>query len=223
MVEFAVKMYEEINEQLLIEQREQLGEFYGREFVIPQPPDDFFSALRGLEKRHEVARAEIYFNPHYIFEEDEQLPGWKVKPGSYFWRAFKDGLLKPNAPTLRRAWCIDLSPDGKPDFRDPEKELWFGHTPIQIDHDMHHAYNGFVWGVSFVRMRKCMEFNVRGNMVHPEWGKNSSMEWFNDELKNGDRLCGGSSSGGGLAHVTAHNPGYGAPYLTYSVVLEFPV
>jgi hypothetical protein len=55
---------------------------------------------------------------------------------------------------------------------------------------------------------KYLEFNLLGNLHHPEWGETNTWEWFEDEIKGGDRLDGGNSSYGGLAGVGDSFPAY---------------
>ena len=45
------------------------------------------------------------------------------------------------------------------------------------------------------------EFNVLGNLFHPEWGEVSTYEWLDDNFEGDLRLFGGSSDDGGLSYV----------------------
>lgn len=53
-----------------------------------------------------------------------------------------------------------------------------------------------------VRLPKEIEFNVVGNLFHPEWGQTSTWEWFEDRFGGGDRLYGGGCGFGGLVNVS---------------------
>ena len=55
--------------------------------------------------------------------------------------------------------------------------------------------------VSQVRLPRAIEFNVLGNLFHPEWGETTTWEWFEDVFGGGRRLHGGYSVYGGLADV----------------------
>lgn len=52
-----------------------------------------------------------------------------------------------------------------------------------------------------------IEFNVAGNLNHPEWGQTNTWEWFADQFELGSRLVGGDSALSGLAHVNALGSG----------------
>jgi len=52
-----------------------------------------------------------------------------------------------------------------------------------------------------------IEFNILGNIHHPEWGESNCSEWFSDQYKAGlRRLLGGDSDFGGLAYVYSDDP-----------------
>ncbi len=62
-----------------------------------------------------------------------------------------------------------------------------------------------------VSLPRMIEFNVLGNLYHPEWGRPPSdcYEWFSDRHQGGRRrLRGGYSDGGGLAYVYWGHPVY---------------
>jgi len=45
--------------------------------------------------------------------------------------------------------------------------------------------------VGQVRLPRAIEFNVIGNMIHPEWGAVDTWEWFSDKCDDGCQLIGG--------------------------------
>ncbi|HEU0050599.1 MAG TPA: hypothetical protein VFQ60_00895 [Patescibacteria group bacterium] len=53
----------------------------------------------------------------------------------------------------------------------------------------------------FVSFPKAIEFNVLGNIFHPEWGGTETSEWFEDRYERFGCLYGGSSNFGGLSYV----------------------
>lgn len=50
-----------------------------------------------------------------------------------------------------------------------------------------------------VRLPRAIEFNVIGNLFHPEWGRTNTCEWFEDNFGYQSRLNGGMSELGGLS------------------------
>lgn len=62
---------------------------------------------------------------------------------------------------------------------------------------------------------RAIEFNVAGNLNHPEWGQTNTAEWFADKFDSSDRLVGGYSDDGGLAYVDASESGHHNGYLGF--------
>jgi len=56
--------------------------------------------------------------------------------------------------------------------------------------------------ISQVRALTAKEFNIIGNIRHPEWGRTNTREWLEDKLKDGHHLVGGDSDQGGLSQVS---------------------
>lgn len=73
-----------------------------------------------------------------------------------------------------------------------------------------------------IRVPKEIEFNVIGNLHHPEWGQTNTWEWLHDNFGDDDRLIGGSSDYGGLAHVDDYWPGHHYGLLGFRLLAEFP-
>jgi hypothetical protein len=74
-----------------------------------------------------------------------------------------------------------------------------------------------------VRNRRFMEFNVRGNIRHPEYGQTDTWEWFGDPVFGGAyRLRGGGSNIGGLGGVGNDAVDHYRGRTSFSPVVEFP-
>ena len=66
-------------------------------------------------------------------------------------------------------------------------------------------------------------FLYRGNTAHPEWGQTNTAEWFpNNKLRGGDRLLGGNSDRGGLAHVLYRSSDDRNDYFGFRLRVVFP-
>lgn len=79
----------------------------------------------------------------------------------------------------------------------------FGASPDEIESVIipHFARTTQTQGI--VECPSALEFNIRGNMEHPEWGQTNTLEWFRDKVFGGRRrLDGGSSGYGGLSFVS---------------------
>ncbi|TAK95416.1 hypothetical protein EPO05_04320 [Patescibacteria group bacterium] len=68
---------------------------------------------------------------------------------------------------------------------------------------------------------RAIEWNVLGNLHHPEWGDTTTWEWFQDERKGGGRLSGGRSDVGGLSVVSSNSSGYRDGYLGFRPLVRF--
>lgn len=70
---------------------------------------------------------------------------------------------------------------------------------------------------------KEIEFNVLGNLAHPEWGnKTTTSEWFQDKFEDGSRLFGGRSDDGGLGDVAYEASGGHYGDLGFRPLVVFP-
>ena len=134
--------------------------------------------------------------------------GWIIIDGSQK-PQYKDGKqMYENDPfTLL---LTQLRKEGKiqvPDWcRDIPKASRFGVSDDELRGSVNPA-NANLLGVQpeeQVRVPKEIEFNVLGNLYHPEWGKTNTWEWLEDKFEDGNRLIGGNSDSGGLARVNGH-------------------
>lgn len=67
-----------------------------------------------------------------------------------------------------------------------------------------------------------VQFNVIGNMYHPEWGQTNTYEWLNDKFEAGSRLIGGHSGDGGLASVYYWGSGDRGGHVGFRPLVAFP-
>ena len=73
-----------------------------------------------------------------------------------------------------------------------------------------------------IRVPKEIEFNIVGNLHHPEWGETNTSEWLYDTFEGGHRLLGGYSDGGGLADVDGCRPDDHLDDIGFRLLAEFP-
>ncbi|MDO8657282.1 MAG: hypothetical protein Q7K55_00975 [Candidatus Levybacteria bacterium] len=100
--------------ELIVAEREALSKFFGKDILIPEPPDRIFkilerfysSGIRGLEP---------HYWPGQTFKKKDQFPGWNIRPKEWFWQRLKEGSVEENAATIEEGWyIIDHRP--KPDY-----------------------------------------------------------------------------------------------------------
>lgn len=215
-------------DQLVPQQKEAWKQFLGREIVVPQPPQELLDVwTHAIEQG--ITVFEAHFLPKTELKQNSKYPGWLVKPKEWFWQKIKEGKVAKDAAKLKGSWVlIDASP--KPNYNDGQ-QLYendpFAQTIVtlrgkdaiqtpantpstsrfKISWDEIHgqvlpeiARLLEVEGKK-VRLPKEIEFNIIGNIHHPEWGQTNTWEWFEDSFEADGRLCGGDSSHGGLADV----------------------
>lgn len=101
------------------EQR-MLSGFFGREIMVPPPPD---ALLLTLSKATQIGW--IHATPHYFppitLHKDSEIPNWMQRPGDGakegegFWEDVKNGRLESSSPTIGEGWMIvDETP--KPEY-----------------------------------------------------------------------------------------------------------
>ena len=179
-------------ESLLSQERQALKRFFGREISIPNPPRALLEALRKAEEQG--LDLEAHGLPPFSLKKDSKIKGWKVKPKEWFWQKIKEGKIDSEAARIDGGWIlVGTNRDG------------FGRSWDDVhEEDLPRLARMLRVENSQVRLLKAIEFNVLGNVFHPEWGQSHTWEWFEDNFGGGDRLVGGSSDDGGLADVDDH-------------------
>ncbi len=176
-------------------------------------------------------------------------PRGRVKPEASFWRQIEDGNYPEDVTRLPEGWFIG-DKRGKPMYDNGQQRYGTddymealmvalrgasdgiekyeyvpdysraGASPIEIEGKILPAFKEASGAKGNVRGRKYLEFNVRGNIAHPEWGQTNTWEWFADPVfQGGDRLFGGASDSGGLACVG--DDSVGRRHRGVSPVVEF--
>ena len=195
------------------------------ETQIPQEVSDI------LQRAERVGfTLEAYHLSNVVLDENSEVEGWNSKPESWYWEQIKKGNISQNAPKLSDSWVL-IDPITRPDYnrgRQLHESDPLGPLLAKLRKDKKiQAVRGIpetsrfsissnelsqvvlpeiaeLLGVeaSAVRLPKAIEFNVIGNMKHPEWGKANTWEWFEDNFGVGRRLIGGDSGVGGLSDVS---------------------
>ena len=196
--------------QMQLQENDKL--WRGRDRVKPEP---YFW--------QQIKKGENNF-PQHVAELDE---GWyifdsRVKPmyenGQQ--RYGEDDYMEPLMAYLR-----ELGPENggiEKYSRIPDYSR-AGASPREIEEVILPAFAEMSGAKGIVRNRRYIEFNVLGNIAHPELGKTNTWEWFGDPVFQGDcRLLGGDSDFGGLAYVDdLHVDGRNGD-TAFSPVVKFP-
>ncbi|MBI4089169.1 MAG: hypothetical protein HY424_00500 [Candidatus Levybacteria bacterium] len=232
-------------EQLTRIESEALKRFFGKDIVVPKPPQELFQTLETMSK--------LGFEPHFLpqvsLTEADKIPGWKVKPQSWFWQNIKDGKPSADAAVLQEGWYL-VDGRGKPNYDNGQQRYEddylesimanlrktgkiqkyssvpdssrFGASPNEIEQVILPEVARKTGAKGNLTNKRYIEFNVWGNMFHPEWGQTDTLEWFADEFGGGRRLFGGDSGGGGLGYVYDSWSDNRGDSVAFGPVVRFP-
>ena len=235
-------------EQLARSEEKALSVFFGKEIGVPNPPAELFQTLENLIELG-ISKIEPHYLAQIALRENDRFPGWKVKPEPWFWEQITNSNIAEDSATLKEGWYL-VDGRAKPDYQDGrqmykddylvpimqelrttgkiQKDTYlpdnsrFVASPEEIEGIILPEFAKFIKTKGQVINMREIEFNIWGNMFHPEWGRTSTTELFADKFEDVGRLNGGSSIVGGLAHVY-HEPsherggGYGfRPLIVFS-------
>ena len=220
------------NEALAVE-KPTARTFSKDQLILPEAslPKEVSEVLERAKKVG-IGVFEAYHLSDITLDQNSNVEGWDKKPEDWYWRQIGNGKVSQDAPKLPGSWIL-IDKTQKPDYKDGRQVYEndpFGDLLKQLRKDKkiqtlkgipdtsrsrisHDELTQVVLpeiakllGVesSAVRLPKAIEFNIIGNLKHPEWGDTNTWEWFNDKFEDGSRLVGGSSGLGGLAVVHSH-------------------
>lgn len=214
------------SEQLIITEKQAFSAFFGKDIAVLKPPAELFQTLKEMLKLG-ITGFEPHFLPQVSLAEKDKFPGWKVRPESWFWQRIKDGKISADATTLQKGWYL-VDGRGKPNYDDGQERYEndyaepimadlrkkgkikscsvpdtsrFGAIPDEIERVILPEFARAINTKGETTNKRYIEFNVWGNMFHPEWGQTNTLEWFADKFADAGRLYGGGAGGGGLAFV----------------------
>ena len=239
------------SEHLIATEKQALSAFFGKDIAVPEPPAELFQTLEKMSKLG-ITGFEPHFLPQFSLTEEDQLPGWKVKPNPCFWLDIKAGRFPADAATLQEGWYLvdkrkkpnyhmdkqryendyvepiiqDLRKTDKikkDNFRMPETSR-FRVTPDEIEQVILPEIVRIIGTKGELTNKRYIEFNVWGNMFYPEWGQTNTCEWFADKLGDDRWLRGGNSSQlyNGLENVRLGWPGERFGDGAFNPVIRFP-
>lgn len=240
------------SDQLVTASTKELKDYFGINIEVPTPPVALFETLEAFAKRGIERFDEVYYLKGMRFDKNDKFwqSRGRVKPEDYFWEQIKNNNYPPQVAELEEGWYIG-DRRGKPqydngqqmyedDYLAPLMEVLrsagkiekygrvpagsrFVTSPREIEDVILPTFKEMSGAQGIVRMRRYIEFNVRGNIAYPEWGKTNTWEWFADPAYQGaSRLLGGGSGRGGLASVVSDDVDDRRDDAAFSPVIFFP-
>ena len=239
-------------EELVSSEKHSWKNFLGKEIKVPAPPQELLDTLSNAQEQG-VTVFEAHYLPAIEFKQNLRYPGWKVKPGAWYWEQIKTGRVAKDAANLDGAWVL-VDGSQKPDY-DNGRQLYendpFGkilaklrnegnievpssykHVPetsrfaVTPDERESHFYVALAQVLKVdanqVRVPREIEFNVLGNIHHPDWGQTNTWEWAHDRFGDDGRLDGGSSNSGGLTDVDYDWHDYRCDGIGFRPLVVFP-
>lgn len=218
-------------ERLVAQEKEAWKSFRGKDVEVSTPPQELFDVWTRANEQgitvfeaHFEAPMEFKQNSNYPGWKVKPEPWYwnQIKAGSVAKDAANlggvwvlvDGSRKPTYGSGKQLYENDpfgpilarLRQEGKIAVPDSYKHVpetsRFAVTPDEREAHFNLALADILGvDVSQIGILKEIEFNVLGNMHHPEWGQANTSEWLDDKFGDGYRLIGGHSDNGGLARV----------------------
>ncbi len=232
--------------ELLDRETESLRNFFGYDIEVPSLPEEV--TAERYEKWKEMG-FELHYLPAEEMKKDRELPGWKKKPGDWFYEKIKDKEVEAGSATLPAAWILTDTRE-KPNYQDG-KQMYKDDILAETLEDLRKkkAITAFeVKGSRFkiswdelhkpevkkaiaealdvpeeyLRLPRAIEWNYLGNAHHPTWGDTDTWEWFEDSYQKGARrLSGGLSRLGRLSRVRWAAPDARHGYLGFRPQVVF--
>ena len=222
-------VYREFEKQLIEQEKQKLAEFFGRPIEVPPLPNEITEErmVEWMEKR-----LELHYLPPIDMSKEKNLKNW-AKPDFKSIENFDlfkgvlvlqgcwiliDGREKPKFDTKKGNQAYEDDDDflgpvvknlrsrGLIERNTSEPGSRFCVEPRELEHS--EVVEGLAKAMGLapekVSLPRMIEFNLIGNIYHPEWGQQPSdcFEWFSDRSDDG-RFClnGCSSRLGGFAFV----------------------
>lgn len=221
-------------EELITQKKEAWKQFLGKEIDVPQPPQQLLEvASRAQEhgitsfEAHFLPKMEFKQNSRFplwqirpedrcfqMIKEGRVAKDTAKLPGVW---VLIDSTQKPNYDYGKQLYqndgfgtiLADLREEGiiavPESYKHVPNTSRFAVTPDEREaHFNTRLAQILAINPSQVRIVREIEFNVIGNIHHPEWGQTNTLEWFDDSFGGDGRLYGGCSGLGGLAHVSCY-------------------
>ncbi len=211
----------------LRKQEEQiLFAFFEKKITVPPLPSDVtLDKMKTWERQG--------FKLHYLPQEDmkknKHLQAWKKQPN--YTQYLEASKLPADLMILKEGWALvdtrqkptydngnqmyqhdilapvlaELRKNIIQNFKHPSSRFNLSSDELENPEVLNAFAEAYGVKPNQITIQKSIEFNVLGNIHHPEWGKPPSncSEWFSDLYDSGQyRLDSGNSDGGGLSYVS---------------------
>lgn len=208
---------QEIKKELQLHEETAWNGFLGHEIDVPPPPQKLLDTWKEAKEKG-FTSFEAHYIPKLTIKGNESYPGWKVKPNDWILYNYGPDILK-----LQKHWILidnttelgqndpfgsvveELRDKGRIDDFTPRNSRLHASKD-----ELNEAINPAIakeLGVSSVMVRapKAIEYNLIGNIFHPEWGAGNVDIWFDDTNYGGSTS--NSEESDGLSNL-AQNGGF---------------
>ena len=223
----------EFETELIEQEKKKLSEFFGRPIDVPPLPYEITPERIAEWKEKKL---ELHYLPDIDVSKETDLINW-IKPDFQY---IEESDLPPGAMKLPGCWIL-VDAREKPEYKNGDQNYTndedflgtvledlrskgliqlfkqsqsrFDISPEELEKPEVIAAIAEACGLEpeQISTPRMIEFNILGNIHHPEWGEPPSTcsEWFSDIYKaDQGRLRGGRSDDGGLADVCWRGPDY---------------
>ncbi len=91
--------------QLIEKEREALRAFFGGEVPVVTPPSELIETQKVAEAKGFGILVPLYF-PAVEFKQASRYPGWRVKPGAWYWNQIREGRISNDAAKFGGYWGL---------------------------------------------------------------------------------------------------------------------
>jgi len=229
--------------EIINKEKEVLEKFFGKKIEVPPLPKEITPERL---KKWQEKDLELHFLPAENMTQNREIKGWK-KPD---YRHINASKFPPDATELPGCWVL-VDARQKPNWqsgnqmydndflglvlqelrnkglieRYKHSQSRFHIPPQNLEKPEVIEAIAKAYGLKpeQLSLQREIEFNVIGNIHHPEWGTTSSSEWFGDRYDSvHGRLRGGSSDYGGLAYVDWYDLDYRRDIIGFRFLVRFP-
>lgn len=166
----------------VVQVREQAAwtNFFGHEVEVPPPPQELLE-IWGIAKEKGLTTFEAHYLPAVDISRKTRYPGWQFKLADKFWQRNSTKQVKTSN---EGKWVlVDAITDSEVEQNDPLTSVTnkdrlgasWNQTQAVILPSLADSLGIYP---KHVRLMTALEYNLIGNVFHPEWQEGELAQWF---------------------------------------------